>query len=175
MQKKFLARLDKENFLFLQNLKNKYGTSMNKTMNIILKSIQDENVLLNDNKNVKISKRIETKEIRIKLTDHEYELIKNRAKSTGHKSVTKETKHILLDSILNKNIPNKNEITDLIKTRSEVNIIGRNLNQVLKRINQTNGNLKIEEKEFKNFIDNLFQKINSIATNIEYIITNSKV
>ncbi|MBX2557975.1 hypothetical protein I8991_07790, partial [Campylobacter jejuni] len=83
--KKYLLTIEIKNFDYLNKIKLETKTSLNKIINYIIKEYREKNKNSNikndykliDNSNIIMDK--ETKEIRIKLTDKEFKLLKENA------------------------------------------------------------------------------------------------
>ncbi|MBX1185014.1 hypothetical protein I9X25_00015, partial [Campylobacter jejuni] len=96
--KKYLLTIEIKNFDYLNKIKLETKTSLNKIINYIIKEYREKNKNSNikndykliDNSNIIMDK--ETKEIRIKLTDKEFKLLKENAINNNFKSATKEAK-----------------------------------------------------------------------------------
>ncbi|MBX1316877.1 hypothetical protein I9X20_05620, partial [Campylobacter jejuni] len=94
--KKYLLTIEIKNFDYLNKIKLETKTSLNKIINYIIKEYREKNKNSNikndykliDNSNIIMDK--ETKEIRIKLTDKEFKLLKENAINNNFKSATKE-------------------------------------------------------------------------------------
>ncbi|MBX1113989.1 hypothetical protein I9033_05590, partial [Campylobacter jejuni] len=93
--KKYLLTIEIKNFDYLNKIKLETKTSLNKIINYIIKEYREKNKNSNikndykliDNSNIIMDK--ETKEIRIKLTDKEFKLLKENAINNNFKSATK--------------------------------------------------------------------------------------
>ncbi|EDP6611415.1 hypothetical protein FVY21_08470, partial [Campylobacter jejuni] len=103
--KKYLLTIEIKNFNYLNKIKLETKTSLNKIINYIIKEYREKNKNSNikndykliDNSNIIMDK--ETKEIRIKLTDKEFKLLKENAINNNFKSATKEAKFLLINSL----------------------------------------------------------------------------
>ncbi|MBX1306198.1 hypothetical protein I9X12_01730, partial [Campylobacter jejuni] len=103
--KKYLLTIEIKNFDYINKIKLETKTSFNKIINYIIKEYREKNKDSNikndfkliDNSNIIMDK--ETKEIRIKLTDKEFKLLKENAINNNFKSATKEAKFLLINSL----------------------------------------------------------------------------
>ncbi|ECQ1434341.1 hypothetical protein FYY66_08040 [Campylobacter jejuni] len=111
----------------------------------------------------------ETKEIRIKLTDKEFKLLKENAINNNFKSATKEAKFLLINSLNKYKFFSNDNILEFIKTRTEINAIGKNLYQLLKVLRSRNF-IKINDENFKNTINNLNDKLDLLLEQLGIII-----
>ncbi|EMK6238263.1 hypothetical protein V9J04_001768, partial [Campylobacter jejuni] len=106
--KKYLLTIDKINLDYLNKIKSETNTSINKIINYIIKEYQENSndIYLKNNfdliSNNKINENKKMKEIRIRLNEDEFDLLKEIALYNGFKNASKEAKLRLINS-LNKN------------------------------------------------------------------------
>ncbi|ALW49306.1 hypothetical protein ACMU1B_001747 [Campylobacter jejuni] len=173
--KKYLLTIEIKNFNYLNKIKLETKTSLNKIINYIIKEYREKNKNSNikndykliDNSNIIMDK--ETKEIRIKLTDKEFKLLKENAINNNFKSATKEAKFLLINSLNKYKFFSNDNILEFIKTRTEINAIGKNLYQLLKVLRSRNF-IKINDENFKNTINNLNDKLDLLLEQLGIII-----
>lgn len=168
---KLTIRLSEDNHKILSNLKEETGLSINKIVNLLIAK-QEETSYINDLREYKLGEN-EKKEVRLKITEKEYDFLKNEAQKDGINHVNNEIKYRLLNTIYRNKYFTNIELSNFINTRTEVNIVGRNLNQLLKLLH-TKSNLNVNEETFKNMIKDLDNKIKNITLELEDIILKSK-
>lgn len=158
-------RLDKPNYDFLSRYKDKAKVkSIDRILNDILSYIieGDDKEILNRIDASPIEK--ETHIIRIKLTDSEVNLLKKEAECHGFKSVAKEVRFRLLNSMYQENFFNNIEMKDLTFAVNSLNKVGRNLSALLAAIRNRDQNVNINFSNFEKMIKMLDGKIYSITS-----------
>lgn len=172
--KKYLLTLSEENKNFIIELKDKYKISFNKIINKIIQkskeNLQDNSNLI-DNKNFHYSDL--KKEIRIKITDDEYRLLKNLSTESGYTTPTKQARLILLNHLNQNKFYSKIELDEFIKTRSDINKVGQNLYQLLKALRERNF-VRINDSVLEKTINEINDKIDELCLELNNIIMNSK-
>ena len=159
-------RLDKSNYDFLLRYKDKTKVkSIDRILNDILLYIVD-----GDDKEINFNRidaspiEKETHIIRIKLTDSEVNLLKKEAECHGFKSVAKEVRFRLLNSMYQENFFNNIEMKDLTFAVNSLNKVGRNLSALLAAIRNRDQNVNINFSNFEKMIKMLDGKIYSITS-----------
>ena len=159
-------RLDKSNYDFLSRYKDKMKVkSIDRILNDILSYIvdgDDKEINFNRIDDSPIEK--ETHIIRIKLTDSEVNLLKKEAEYHGFKSVAKEVRFRLLNSMYQENFFNNIEMKDLTFAVNSLNKVGRNLSALLAAIRNRDQNVNINFSNFEKMIKMLDGKIYSITS-----------
>lgn len=167
--KKYLLTIETNNFEYLNKIKLETKSSINKIINYIIKVYSQNNNEnfelisnpINENKNMK--------EIRIKLTDDEFNLLKEISLSNAFRSVSKQAKFTLINSLNKNKLFTNIEIDEFIKTRTEINAIGKNIYQLLKVIRGKNL-VKINDNNLKNTINDIKYKIDILSDILGKII-----
>lgn len=88
--------------------------------------------------------------LRIRISDKEYEFLQQRAKYHGFNSVAKEIKFQILNTIYDedKNF-NNIEMVELRNAINDLNKLGRNLREILTRLQQNNSyNFRVNYEKF---------------------------
>ncbi|WP_301006623.1 hypothetical protein, partial [Helicobacter sp. UBA3407] len=119
--------------------------------------------------NIHQNKNENFREIRIRLSDDEFNLLKETASYNGFRSVSKEAKFRLINSLNKNKFFANTELIEFMKTRTEINYIGKNIYQVLK-ILRGNNLVKINEDNLKNTIDSFRNKIDTLSDTLGKII-----
>ncbi|WP_104722726.1 hypothetical protein [Helicobacter mesocricetorum] len=169
--KKYLLTIETNNLEYLNKIKLETKSSINKIINYIIKVYAQNN---NIKKNFElisnpINENKKMKEIRIKLTDDEFNLLKEISLSNAFRSASKQAKFTLINS-LNKNKFFTNvELVEFIKVRTEINTIGKNIYQLLKVIRGKNL-VKINDNNLKNTINDIKDKIDVLSDILGKII-----
>ncbi|TLD80745.1 hypothetical protein LS70_008685 [Helicobacter sp. MIT 11-5569] len=172
--KKYLLTIETDNLDFLNKIKLETKSSINKIINYIIRDYQEnKDIYVNNNfkllDNIHQNKNENFREIRIRLSDDEFNLLKETASYNGFRSVSKEAKFRLINS-LNKNKFFANaELIAFMKTRTEINSIGKNIYQLLKVL-RSNNLVKINEDNLKNTIDSVRDKIDILSDTLGKII-----
>ena len=92
--------------------------------------------------------RLRDKQLKIWVTDYEYELIRERMKKSGSASL----REFVVDAATNGFLINV-DYSDIKSLAYEINRIGNNVNQIAHRINSENAIYKNEIKEVQENID----------------------
>lgn len=168
---KLTLRLSKDNHKILSDLKEETGLSINKIVNLLI-SKQNDISYMKNLKNHKLGED-EKKEVRLKITENEYEFLKNEAQKDGINHVNNEVKYRLLNTIYRNKYFTNIELSTFIKTKGEINTIGRNLNQLLKLLH-TKSNLTVNDEVFKNMVSDIDNNVKNISNDLRDIIEKSR-
>lgn len=160
--------------MIIENIRKDTKLSYNKIINTIIQTNSKDSNQNEFVKNKITDNKTATREIRIKLTNDEYNLLAKSAKNHSFTSITKEAKFRLLNTISTSKYYSNFEMENFIKTRNELNRIGVNLNQLVKFLKQNNTN-KVDNLEksieiLNNKIDNLAQELGEIIKLSKYRI-----
>ncbi|WP_416862631.1 hypothetical protein [Helicobacter ganmani] len=172
--KKYLLTIETDNLDFLNKIKLETKSSINKIINYIIRDYQEnKDIYVNNNfkllDNIHQNKNENFREIRIRLSDDEFNLLKETASYNGFRSVSKEAKFRLINSLNKNKFFANTELIEFMKTRTEINYIGKNIYQVLK-ILRGNNLVKINEDNLKNTIDSFRNKIDTLSDTLGKII-----
>lgn len=172
--KKYLLTIETDNLDFLNKIKLETKSSINKIINYIIRDYQEnKDIYVNNNfkllDNIHQNKNENFREIRIRLSDDEFNLLKETASYNGFRSVSKEAKFRLINSLNKNKFFANTELIEFMKTRTEINSIGKNIYQVLK-ILRGNNLVKINEDNLKNTIDSFRNKIDTLSDTLGKII-----
>ncbi|EAJ1255098.1 hypothetical protein A0Y59_07960 [Campylobacter lari] len=173
--KKYLLTIDKRNLDYLNKIKSETNTSINKIINYIIKEYQENSndIYLKNNfdliSNNKMNENKKMKEIRVRLNEDEFDLLKEIALYNGFKNASKEAKLRLINSLNKNKLFTNLELIEFIKTRTEINTIGKNIYQLLKVVRGRNL-VKINDDNLKNTIDYIRDKIDILSDKIGKII-----
>lgn len=85
--------------------------------------------------------RLRTKCVRIKLTDDEWQYVKDKSKYCGL-TMSEYTRKVIRDGVII-----KLETFDIKGLSNELNKIGTNINQIAKHVNETGAKYLIEDME----------------------------
>ncbi len=96
--------------------------------------------------------RLRDKQLKIWVTDYEYELIKERMKKSGSSSL----REFVVDAATNGFLINV-DYSDIKALAYEINRIGNNVNQIAHRINSENIVYKAEIKEVQENVDMIWK------------------
>lgn len=173
-------RIEKENLEFIENMKDiMERKSLNETLNILLFFIKDDVKFINSKKekysflktkNINLSEK-NSKEIKIFLTDKEYESLKNIAKQNGFYTVNKFIKLGLLNYLYDEKFLSTATLNEFAKTNHLIKRIGINLNIFVRSIQQDSSAYFVKDdlleliRQIKNQIkvtDDFIQKQNII-------------
>jgi hypothetical protein len=168
---KLTLRLSKDNHKILSDLKEETGLSINKIVNLLI-SKQNDTSYMKNLKNHKLGED-EKKEVRLKITENEYDFLKNEAQKDGINHVNNEVKYRLLNTIYRNKYFTNIELSTFIKTKGEINTIGRNLNQLLKLLH-TKSNLTVHDEVFKNMVSDIDNNVKNISNDLRDIIEKSR-
>ena len=117
----------------------------------------DEKVMFNKvKKNADINRNL-----RIRVSDKEYEFLQQRAKYHGFNSVAKEIKFQVLNTIYDedKNF-NNIEMGELRNAINDLNKLGRNLKEILARLQQNNSyNFTVNYEKFGTFTQSIDNQV----------------
>ncbi|KDA36328.1 hypothetical protein N218_09365, partial [Campylobacter jejuni K5] len=156
-------------------IKSETNTSINKIINYIIKEYQENSndIYLKNNfdliSNNKINENKKMKEIRIRLNEDEFDLLKEIALYNGFKNASKEAKLRLINSLNKNKLFTNFELIEFIKTRTEINTIGKNIYQLLKVVRGRNL-VKINDDNLKNTIDYIRYKIDILSDKLGKVI-----
>ncbi|HEB9289689.1 TPA: hypothetical protein RZK14_001604 [Campylobacter coli] len=168
--KKTVIYFDEKNYSFLVGLKKEMKTSFSKIINTILKNISnDEKENINNFDKINHKKNEPTKEIRFKLTEEEYKIFSDFAKSNGNGTATKQIRILTLNHIYNDKFFDKKYINEFILTRTEINTIGRNIYQLLK-ILRSGKSVRINENNLEKSFKDISLNIEKLSKELEKII-----
>lgn len=173
--KKYLLTIDKRNLDYLNKIKSETNTSINKIINYIIKEYQENSndIYLKNNfdliSNNKMNENKKMKEIRVRLNEDEFDLLKEIALYNGFKNASKEAKLRLINSLNKNKLFTNLELIEFIKTRTEINTIGKNIYQLLKVVRGRNL-VKINDDNLKNTIDYIRDKIDILSDNLGKVI-----
>lgn len=172
-------RLDVENLIFLQTLKEKMGVkSLNEAINLLLFFLGRDNKIIDAVKEnyplLKIKRseltRENIKEVKNFFTDVEFKKLKQLAKDNGFSSVNKFSKFLVLSHLYDDKILSNDTINEFAKMNYLVKRIGINLNIFVKAIQQ-NTSASFE----KDAIDNLINRINKQVQETDNFIKEQKM
>lgn len=172
-------RLDVENLIFLQTLKEKMGVkSLNEAINLLLFFLERDNKIIDTVKEnyplLKIKRseltRENIKEVKNFFTDVEFKKLKQLAKDNGFSSVNKFSKFLVLSHLYDDKILSNDTINEFAKMNYLVKRIGINLNIFVKAIQQ-NTSASFE----KDAIDNLINRINKQVQETDNFIKEQKM
>lgn len=172
-------RLDVENLIFLQTLKEKMGVkSLNEAINLLLFFLGRDNKIIDTVKEnyplLKIKRseltRENIKEVKNFFTDVEFKKLKQLAKDNGFSSVNKFSKFLVLSHLYDDKILSNDTINEFAKMNYLVKRIGINLNIFVKAIQQ-NTSASFE----KDAIDNLINRINKQVQETDNFIKEQKM
>ena len=172
-------RLDVENLIFLQTLKEKMGVkSLNEAINLLLFFLERDNKIIDAVKEnyplLKIKRseltRENIKEVKNFFTDVEFKKLKQLAKDNGFSSVNKFSKFLVLSHLYDDKILSNDTINEFAKMNYLVKRIGINLNIFVKAIQQ-NTSASFE----KDAIDNLINRINKQVQETDNFIKEQKM
>ena len=172
-------RLDVENLIFLQTLKEKMGVkSLNEAINLLLFFLERDNKIIDAVKEnyplLKIKRseltRENIKEVKNFFTDVEFKKLKQLAKDNGFSSVNKFSKFLVLSHLYDDKILSNDTINEFAKMNYLVKGIGINLNIFVKAIQQ-NTSASFE----KDAIDNLINRINKQVQETDNFIKEQKM
>ncbi len=96
--------------------------------------------------------RLRDKQLKIWVTDYEYELIKERMKKSGSSSL----REFVVDAATNGFLINV-DYSDIKALAYEINRIGNNVNQIAHRINSENIVYKAEIEEVQENVDMIWK------------------
>ncbi|EAL0711944.1 hypothetical protein IL032_000363, partial [Campylobacter jejuni] len=154
--KSFLIKINQEDKIMLERIKKATNIPFSKILRYLLNlHFEDENT--NNSpiiQKYKFYSNNEKHTISIKLTQEEYESLKILCKENGFKSVTKQIKYLLLNSIHKEKFFNNDAIEHFIKIRSEMAKDYSNLYQLLKALRGKNL-VKINDGALNNMIKNI--------------------
>lgn len=173
--KKYLLTIDKRNLDYLNKIKSETNTSINKIINYIIANYKENNGFNNIENNLVINHHSDTfekkkmKEIRIRLNEYEFDLLKEIALYNGFKNASKEAKLRLINSLNKNKLFTNLELIEFIKTRTEINTIGKNIYQLLKVVRGRNL-VKINDDNLKNTIDYIRDKIDILSDKLGKVI-----
>ncbi|EAK1650661.1 hypothetical protein CNV26_07695, partial [Campylobacter jejuni] len=153
--KSFLIKVSQEDKIMLERIKKATNIPYSKILRYLLNlHFEDEKT----SNSLVIQKykfySNEKHTISIKLTQEEYESLKTLCKENGFKSVTKQAKYLLLNSIHKEKFFKNNEIEHFVKIRSEMAKDYSNLYQLLKALRGKNL-IKINDEALINMIKNI--------------------
>lgn len=174
MNTKMSFRINEDNYKFLNDLKSDTNVSMNKLLNIILADVKEANYKSKKSNIDTALKASNTKEIRIDLTQEEYEYLQLQSKVSGLNSVTKEVKYRLLNTMYDNTYFTNLELRAFTKASTEVTIVGRNLNQLVKLLNTKNNKIKIDETRFIKLYEEINLRVSNLVNELKKIILQSK-
>lgn len=105
-----------------------------------------------------MKERIRDKQLNIRLTDTEYEIVKDKAKYCGL-NISDFIRKQITDGVVI-----KYESFDIKELANELNKIGVNINQIAKHINEKGGNferedMRILEEEFQKMQAEVYAKV----------------
>ena len=172
-------RLDVENLIFLQTLKEKMGVkSLNEAINLLLFFLGRDNKIIDAVKEnyplLKIKRseltRENIKEVKNFFTDVEFKKLKQLAKDNGFSSVNKFSKFLVLSHLYDDKILSNDTINEFAKMNYLVKRIGINLNIFVITIQQ-NTSASFE----KDAIDNLINRINKQVQETDNFIKEQKM
>lgn len=172
-------RLDVENLIFLQTLKEKMRVkSLNEAINLLLFFLGRDNKIIDAVKEnyplLKIKRseltRENIKEVKNFFTDVEFKKLKQLAKDNGFSSVNKFSKFLVLSHLYDDKILSNDTINEFAKMNYLVKRIGINLNIFVKAIQQ-NTSASFE----KDAIDNLINRINKQVQETDNFIKEQKM
>lgn len=173
--KKYLLSIDEKNMIYLNEIKNNTKASIKKIINYIIANYKENNGFNNIENNLVINHHSDTfekkkmKEIRIKISEDEFNLLKEIATQNGFSSVSKEVSFRLINSLNENKYFTNLELDEFIKTRTEINAVGKNIYQLLKILRAGNS-VKINEDNLKNTIDTINAKIDILSDSLGKII-----
>ncbi|EOS46457.1 hypothetical protein C809_02489 [Lachnospiraceae bacterium MD335] len=96
--------------------------------------------------------RVRDRDIHIMVTDYEYELIRQRMKASGKRTL----REYLVDMAVNGYII-KVDYSEIKNLTYEINKIGTNINQIAYRANSTNYVSQIDINEIKDKVDMIWR------------------
>ncbi|EOB1146197.1 hypothetical protein ACIQIM_001362 [Campylobacter upsaliensis] len=173
--KKYLLSIDEKNMIYLNAIKNNTKASIKKIINYIIANYKENNGFNNIENNLVINHHSDTfekkkmKEIRIKISEDEFNLLKEIATQNRFSSVSKEVSFRLINSLNENKYFTNLELDEFIKTRTEINAVGKNIYQLLKILRAGNS-VKINEDNLKNTIDTINAKIDILSDSLGKII-----
>lgn len=100
--------------------------------------------------------RLRDKQINVRVTEYEYELIQERMKKTGSASMTK----FIIDAATNGFLINV-DYSEIKKLSYELNRIGNNINQIAHHINSEGIVYKAEIEEMQEYMDLIWKMMRS--------------
>lgn len=98
--------------------------------------------------------RLRDKQLNIRVTEYEYELIKRRMKESGSASL----REFVIDAATNGFLINV-DYSDIKELSYEINRIGNNINQIAHRINSEKVIYKKEIEEVQHYVDMIWKML----------------
>lgn len=148
---KLSFRIRKNNNEYLENIAKEYNISKNELINQLIEfSKKNNNVFRLDNN--KSSYKI-FKEVRIKLSEDEFDFLKKEQNNHAFKSLSKEIKFRINNTIYNNAFFTNIEMQELLKNNADINKLGRNLNELVRFIkSKSNQNIELDDGIFKDML-----------------------
>ncbi len=173
--KSFLIKVNQEDTIMLERIKKATNIPFSKILRYLLNLYFEDNNKSNSLviQKYKFYSNSEKHTISIKITQEEYESLKTLCKENGFKSVTKQAKYLLLNSIHKEKFFNNNEIQHFVKIRSEMAKDYSNLYQLLKALRSKNL-IKINDEALINMIKNINTNTQIILENFGKIVEKNK-
>ncbi|HEB9431528.1 TPA: hypothetical protein RZK50_000676 [Campylobacter coli] len=173
--KSFLIKVNQEDKIMLERIKKATNIPFSKILRYLLNLYFEDNNKSNSLviQKYKFYSNSEKHTISIKITQEEYESLKTLCKENGFKSVTKQAKYLLLNSIHKEKFFNNNEIQHFVKIRSEMAKDYSNLYQLLKALRSKNL-IKINDEALINIIKNINTNTQIILENFGKIVEKTK-
>lgn len=174
MYKNQLFSITNKNSVKLKEFAKSKNMTMSKIINILIDSYcnNDEKldqklenyinkISISDNSN---SSETNPKNIQIKVSQNEYNVLKELAEKECLNSVARFVKYLISLKIYKENTPSNSEIIELNKAKNELKALGRNLNQLVKNINRNNQDINVEK------LNSLLNQIDQKQDNLNYKI-----
>ena len=151
-------RIDDENYVRLLKAKEQKSSSINALINSALLEYfnkESDEKLLKENSDCKLSHTIQ-----IKLSDDEFNLLKDRAKTHGFKAATKELRLILINTLYENKFFSNLEMSKINLATSEFKRLGKNFYEAIELFKYKKGSsFEIKFDELKQSFTDILEAI----------------
>lgn len=165
--KQFSIKLNDRNYSMLKEVSIENNISIGKIINFIIEKYMQESKPSKKNKNKDFDQNL-NKSIQIKLTQSEYNRLKNLQKLHLHSSISQEARYHIVNSIESTKFLSNIELNSLALCRAEIHKIGVNFNQFM-RVIHTRENMNIPNT-LSTDITKLLEKVSELKQQINKLV-----